>query len=123
MRTFINLTNHPSNKWGEKQITACKGAVIVDIPFPNVASSMTSGNVKEMARDILIPLMVEYNKEDTLFLVQGEMSLTYQLVSMLKTNDYKVVVACSERNTKEVVNEDGTTTKVATFNFVQFREY
>jgi len=35
---FFNITNHPHDKWGERQRSEARrlGGEIVDIPFPNV---------------------------------------------------------------------------------------
>ncbi len=41
--TFINLTNHPSTKWGADQLAAAKKyGNIVDIPFPAVDPEASS---------------------------------------------------------------------------------
>lgn len=56
-------------------------------------------------------------------LCQGEMTLTYEIVKCLKASGIDVYAACSDRVTKEFVQEDGTTKREAIFDFVGFREY
>ena len=61
--------------------------------------------------------------KDAVLLIQGEYTLTYQLVRQAKELGMRVVAACSDRVAQESVNEDGTTTKISKFEFVQFRDY
>lgn len=56
-------------------------------------------------------------------MLQGEFTLTYHLVNLLKHAGIRVVAACSERHAVEKVDEDGNSIKHSKFTFVQFREY
>jgi hypothetical protein len=71
---------------------------------------------KEVVDDIL-------RLKPKVVMCQGEFTLTYRIVSKLKENNIKVVAACSERVAKETKLPDGTTQKVAIFEFVRFREF
>ena len=54
---FYNISNHPSNKWDDKQIAAAsklseigceeftKEGEIIDIPFPNIDPNISSGTL------------------------------------------------------------------------------
>lgn len=114
---FVNISNHPSKKWSESQLNAAKslvnGGEVIDIACPNVASNATEGEVENLAAGLaqtLLPCDV--------VLVQGEMTLVYTLVSMLKEKGTKCVAATTER---VVTEKDGVKTSV--FNFVKFRQY
>lgn len=95
---FINLSNHPSVKWGKMQLEAAMELTsdnqIKDIPFPAVPATATTSDILAIADGLHHTVMAN-----------------------------KVVAACSDRCTKEVVNEDGTTTKTTVFEFIQFREF
>ena len=56
-------------------------------------------------------------------LVQGEMSLCYNVVKLLKELDMFVLCACSNRESIETIDEDGRTIKNSIFVFSGFREY
>lgn len=56
-------------------------------------------------------------------LVQGEMTTVFAVVSALQAVGIRCCAACSDRVSEERTLPDGTTEKVSTFKFVQFREY
>lgn len=120
MNTFINFTNHGSEKWSQEQIQAANAyGDIVDIPFPAVNSSVTQDDIKILAEKCVNEIM-SYNP--ACVLCQGELTLAYSVIKELLSYGIKVVAACSDRNVKEVI-KDGVTKKTAVFEFVQFREY
>lgn len=118
--TFVNISNHPSNKWSEKQLSAATQTwgEVIDIAFPNVPSLAGRERVLEMASLILeqIPATAKA------VMVQGEFSLTYHITKALIEKGATVVVACSDRNVKETVLPDGTTKKDVVFEFAGFRQ-
>lgn len=120
-KTFINLTNHPSKSWGEKQYTAAEVyGEIIDMPFPAIPVDMKD--------DEMDKLVSEYSAEILSYgapvvLLQGEFIFTYRLVTVLKENNIKVLSSRSERKTVEKTNPDGTTEKVSIFAFEGFFEY
>lgn len=135
MTKFINLTNHPSNGWSEKQINAAKmygkkltfdgkelqadekPNQIIDYSFPNIPPNATSRKVFDFV-DYAFNKIVEM--EDVNFvLLQGEFTFVVKLSALLKSSGYKVGCATTERVSVE--NPDGT--KTSKFEFVQFREY
>ena len=131
MTYFINISNHPSSKWSSRQLEAAKALadVIIDVPFPNVPADASISDVKGMAEELAInkvwPYINDYKVEHLTILLQGEMTLVAALLRILQIpgNGINVVAACSERNSVETVNPDGSTTKTAVFKFVQFRSY
>lgn len=114
---FLNISNHPSAKWGEVQRARAEllGNHIVDMQFPNVPPLATTEDVTEIARRIVAGLPPAY--EIDYAMVQGEFSLTYELTRMMLALGWKVCVATTER---KVVEEEGGK-KTTVFEFVQFR--
>lgn len=117
---FINLTNHPSDKWSDKQRQAAEEyGEIYDINFPNIDSKMSSAQVKEFAAGYVDEIV---KKKPECVLCQGEFTFSYQVINLLKQKGIKTVAACSERHTSEMVAGD-VTNRVSLFEFIQFREY
>ena len=70
VKMFINLTNHPSDKWSESQRKAAEEyGEIVDIGFPDIDSKMSSEEVKRFAMD--------YVKKIMELILEPKMLLTY----------------------------------------------
>lgn len=129
--SFINVSNHPSSKWSQKQLEAALALAdsIIDVPFPNVPADASTSDVKDLAEELVTnkvwPHINDYKVEPMTVLVQGEMTLTAAILKILQVpgNGINCVAACSERKSVETQNPDGTTTKTAIFEFVQFRSY
>ncbi len=118
---FINCSNHNSAQWGEKQLNAARVfGEIIDLPFPNVSPNATKQEIVLQATQLVNQIM---QLNPNAVMCQGEFTLTFSLVKMLQDRGIIVLSACSERQSVDRYNEDGTTTKLVTFEFVQFREY
>lgn len=118
---FINLSNHPSGKWDEKQLAeAGRYGELRDMVFPGVPADSTETEVDEMA-DQLVEAVLQ-QKPDCV-MCQGEFTLTYRIVERLKARGVLVVAACSERRVCEQVQADGTVEKISVFQFCRFRQY
>lgn len=118
---FINVTNHPSDKWCVRQKEdAERYGDIVDMLFPCIDPK---------ANDADIDALVEAYRDEILkydnpvVMVQGECVFTYRLVKRLKEDGLKVIASMSERKTIEHVNENGETLRQSVFDFVRFQEY
>lgn len=115
---FINLSNHPSEGWSEKQLAAAQQyGVIVDIQFPNIEPSFTKSMVNSLA-DVTVDTITALGKDITVH-IMGEMTFTYAVVSRLKALGITCLASTTERNT--ITTPDGK--KISEFKFVQFREY
>ena len=117
---FINLSNHPSRLWNQKQREAAlQYGQIVDLSFPSISPYANGNDI-----DVLVMQYFEMIKQydHPIVMLQGEFVFTYILVLKLKENLITVVASCSERKVKEYV-ESGHTKKVVDFEFVRFREY
>lgn len=121
MREFINLSNHRSDNWSNAQRQAAETyGEIVDIPFPQIYPQADSEEI-----DILVNEYLEIlSKHDiSAIMLQGEYVFTFRLAVKLKAMGMTVLSACTERRTKEIVDETGKTHKTSEFEFVRFREY
>ena len=120
---FINLSNHPYQKWCQDQRKAVDmlvpDAQIMDYPFPSVDSSLNEEQIIKLSEQMVTEIVA---LKPTAVMCQGEFGLTFCLVTMLKRMGIKTVYGCSERKTRERQTENGTE-KVVTFGFVKFREY
>lgn len=120
MGVFINCSNHRLSSWTKEQLEAAKQyGELIDFEFPYVASDMSSSAVIEMASEIVDEIM---KFSPSVVMCQGEFTLAYHIISMLKEYGVLVVAACSERIvTEKTVNN--VVEKTAIFKFAGFREY
>lgn len=118
---FLNLTNHPAERWDEKQKTAAQAyGEIVDFPFPAVDPEMDERGLAKLAASLAETVC---GMEPDAVLLQGEMGLTYCLTHALLRCGVTVLHATSRREAVERVLPDGTTEKTARFAFCRFRAY
>ena len=118
---FINLSNHPTSKWSEEQLTAAKKfGEIIDIPFPQVSPEATRQEVSNLAFDCYKEIADKYEPDynDVTIHIMGEMTFTHNFV-LIASMDCICVASTTERIVTE--NPDGS--KTSTFKFVQFRAY
>ena len=119
--TFINFSNHPIAKFTPEQLQALEGfSIVAEVPFPQVPASASREEVQALAQESVERIMAF---RPDVVMCQGEFTLTYAVVTELKARGVKVVSACSDRNSREVVHDDGSVTKESVFRFRQFREY
>lgn len=117
---FINYSHHPSSRWEQAQLDAAAVyGEIVDVPFVNVPPEMTMEEVLLLAIK-QTEKIVQY--KPSAVLCQGEMTLTYHVVRLLKDHGVKVVCASTKRTAKDML-VNGKWVKQSHFCFVQFREY
>lgn len=129
---FINLTNHRYENWSEKQKeTAVNqfGEFIADMEgFPMIPPTYKKEDVARAVRATLSDIdgtvrQRDLNPADVSIVCQGEMTFVVEFVRRANERGYRCYAATSERKTVEKQLPDGTTTKTAIFEFVQFREY
>lgn len=117
---FINFTNHKSVNWEKSQIEASQAyGDIVDVSFPNVDSQFTEEEVQELAARMVDEIKA-YNP--SCVLCQGEFTLAYCVITMLKESGIPVVAACSERVVAEYKDGD-VYKKTSQFKFVKYRRF
>jgi len=116
MSTFINLSNHPSAAWGDAQKEAAlKYGELVDVQFPAVDPRASKEEVEALAEKILKQVL---ELSPAAVMCQGEFTLAYAIVNLLKKNGIPALAGCSDRLVEE---RDGK--RISEFVFVQFREY
>ncbi|MCR4611984.1 MAG: hypothetical protein K5644_08820 [Lachnospiraceae bacterium] len=118
---FINLSNHPSDRWSKEQLVAAqKYGEIIDIAFPKIDANCSEEDVDKIVEDYYKKVL-EYDNPTVM--VQGEFTFTYRLVSKLKEKGLNVLASCTQREVEIVDNPDGTVNKTSIFKFVRYREY
>ena len=121
--TFVNFTNHTSNKWAAAQLEAAKEyGDIIDIPFPMVSPVATKEDIQELAEKSVQDIL---SNSPSAVMVQGEMTLVYNVVRRLQDKGIVCVAACTRRRTDEEVQKLAAAglTKEGMFEFMGFREY
>lgn len=114
--TFVNFTNHPSDKWEPEQSqSALEYGEIVDLPFPEVEAEADEVQISDMAASYVQQIL---DLKPCAVLCQGEFCLAFQVVSILKSQGITVLAACSKREVKVYGNK-----KEVTFKFIRFRKY
>lgn len=117
---LINLTNHPSVRWSDKQKAAAEEyGEVVDMSFPQVEASADEQFVKSLAKEYLEKIKKIVDDNPVVVHVMGEMTFTYSLVSLLKSEGIVCVASTSER----IVNEFENGKKEVVFQFNRFRRY
>lgn len=122
---FINISNHPSTRWSAEQRGNAEaiGGEIRDFALPNIPPQATSKEVSHMAKAIAADAIGSVPVGETATaMVAGPFGFCRQAVAELEAHGITCVEACSERSTSEQVLPDGSTRKVVTFQFVQFRK-
>ena len=118
---FLNVSNHPSNMWQQKQLDAAhEYGEIVDFGHPDIPAFATEDQMRKIVAKSACE--IEALAPDVVFLA-GEFTLVFMLADELLRRGVKVISATSERITEETKQDDGTMQKVSKYNFVQFRKY
>jgi CRISPR-associated protein Csx16 len=114
---FVNLSNHPSAKWDETQTKAARELAerIEDIAFPAVPPDADEKAIEALAEECVAKVPPETSHA----LVQGEFTLTVELVRRLQARGITCLAATSRRDVEEGC--DGR--RVSAFTFVRFRAY
>ena len=120
---FVNFSNHPHDKWDEQQLKEARiYGDVIDVPFPNVDADASEEDVRELA-ETFSSKIAELVGNSGAAMVQGEFTLVYAVINLLKKKGIKVLSACSGRNVTEVTDESGSIVRKSVFVFKRFREY
>ena len=118
MKKLLNISNHSSKNWSDAQKAGW--AEIIDIQFPNVPSTANFEQVNNMACQICEQIGKFLNENpNSKVMLQGEFTLC--AIVFASVSDFPFIFPTTERKVIETVNADGTTTKTAVFEFVQWR--
>ena len=116
---FINLSNHPVEKWSPIQHDAAAAyGRVMDIPFPPIQPDATTDDIHEQADEYVKKILEINSSHDVIVHIMGEMTFTYSVVERLKALGIRCVASTTKRN---VTEQNGQ--KTSTFEFVQFRDY
>jgi NADH:ubiquinone oxidoreductase subunit C len=120
---LINLSNHPKDKWSEKQYSTAlkKYKSIVDLPFPHISPKASTKQVISKAHNYLkkiLKILKSSPNENNAVHLMGEFTFVYHLTNMLKRKNITVIVSTTNRIVEE---KDGKI--ITTFDFLGFREY
>jgi len=123
---LLTISNHAPEKWSDKQKQGWDK--IEFYPFPNIPADISSAEViVNYATPICQKIGEFYNNCDVenaegYVNIQGEFSLCKAVFDALHGENVRFVFPTTERKVVETQNPDGTTTKTAIFEFVQWRE-
>ncbi len=93
---------------------------IIDIPFMPVGPALSTEQVHALAEEIVSSIIADYpDKDETVIMLQGEMTLSFRMVSLLQEKGYRCVASTSERIC--TIDEEGN--RVTRFEFCRFRQY
>lgn len=118
---LINLSNHPSDRWGDEQRQQAieQYGGIEDVAFPQISPQATHKEVKRLAESYAVRIQNRKNETTKIAVhLMGEMTFTYILVNQLLAAGIPCLASTTHRTVEE---KDGK--KIVQFQFVQFREY
>lgn len=116
---FVNLSNHPSEAWGDDQLSAAKKyGSIINIPFPAIDASCDENQMRKLVGEYEKMVLQKSAGHTPIVHIMGEMNFTYSLVKRLRQRDIVCVASTTER-----VAEEREGQKTSTFKFVKFRNY
>ena len=121
--SFVNYSNHVSTRWNDAQLEAARAyGEVIDIPFAQVSPSATKAEVDALAVEEVQKIL---EATPSAVMVQGEMTLVYNVVRRLQDKGVKCVAACTRRRTDEEIQKLAAAglTKEGMFEFMGFREY
>ena len=119
-KIFINLSNHPSSQWEEKQINAAlQFGEIIDLQFPQVEPNDNNQQIDLLADEYVLKIENMAKGAFVTVHIMGELTFVYAIVSKLKQSGIECYASTSERNVVE--NNNGLKTSI--FKFVNFRRY
>lgn len=116
---LLNLSNHPSSLWDEKQaVEARKYGNIEDMPFPAIHPEASASEIHAIAEEYADKILEKAEQAHLTVHIMGEMTFTFDLVSMLKAEGITCIASTTER-----IADMNDNTKISEFHFVRFREY
>lgn len=125
--TLINLSNHPSDKWSDKQKEGWDK--VIDVPFPQIPASASE---EEVINNFVTPISNQLAKianeiggNEFNIMLMGEQFFCDVMKQVLKENFnndiWHFYYTTTERKVVEKQKEDGTVEKTAIFEFVRWR--
>lgn len=118
---LINLSNHPTAEWSEKQLqqATIKYGEVVDISFPAVPPEAGTDEVRQLAFDTVNDICTKYTNQSFAVHIMGELTFVYIAVQEFQRRGIECIASTSLRKVSFSANGE----KVSQFHFVRFREY
>lgn len=120
---FINLSNHPSDKWPKNQIEAAiPYGDLLDLPFPDIDPTLDEQSIIAMAHtyaERIKGLIAGEKAEMCVVHLMGELTFCFALAQLLTRDG----IACIASTTRRQVFELQNGMKTCRFAFVRFRGY
>lgn len=118
---LINLTNHPSALWDEKQHKAShRYGEIMDIVFPAIDETGDESYIAKLADEYLEKILIIANDKNITVHLMGEQTFTFALLKRLRAQG----IPCIASTTKRIVKEETAgKKKEVIFQFERFRHY
>ena len=120
---LINLSNHPYEKWDEKQKNAALNqfGAVEDMPFPEIDPVADTEVVALVATEYLLrskTKLAESKESNNAIHISGEPCFLFLFVTLAKKQN----IPCVCSTTQRLVSNNGNI-KTSVFQFVQFRKY
>ena len=120
---LINLSNHPSKNWCDKQLSEAGKlfGVVMDIPFPKINPVWDEDKIKKLADeyfDVCVKKFASFSNENNAVHLMGEFTFAFALVKKLLEHNIICVASTTERIATETNGK-----KISEFKFVRFRDY
>ena len=117
---LINVSNHPSARWGEaqRQCAADEYGQVCDLPFPHIDPHWGLDEIEQQAEQYLGEILRAEPFAGAVHLM-GEMVFCYVLARKLE----EAGIPCVASTTVREVIDYGDGRKEAQFRFVRFRPY
>ena len=116
---FLNCSFHyASSEWNQeaRKQASCYGRIL-DLPLAPITG--TKEKKYEKAREFLRQIdMIR----PSAVLLDGEFGTFFLMADALLRKGYRVLVKCSERHSREKIDEEGNATKISEYRFVRYRQ-
>jgi hypothetical protein len=127
---LINLTNHPSDKWSQKQKQSAveEYGFVLDMPFPQIDPHGGPEEIAQLADKYaeecrsefeMANIPVSQAAENEAVHIMGELTFVHAFVNAAAAKN----ITCVASTTKRSVVEEANGQKTSVFEFVQFRAY
>lgn len=118
---FLNLTNHPSNLWCDKQLEAARTfGEIMDMPFPMIDETDNETYISALADEYFQKILELAKDKNVTVHLMGELTFTFALLKRLQEYGIPCVASTSKRIVKE---ESAGRKSEVIFQFERFRRY
>ncbi|MBL1215642.1 MAG: CRISPR-associated protein [Ignavibacteriae bacterium] len=120
---LLNLSNHPSALWSDKQKTAAEKdfKFIADLHFPEIDPDADELEIDKLAEEYLNIVLKKFKNltdENNAVHLMGEHTFVFNLVTLLLKNNITCIASTTIRKSKIIEGK-----KLTEFKFVKFREY